>query len=81
VPRSHSPASQHALIAPKKSKKTPGAVRGQPVGKEGVVSPEEAKGTETTLEVVEGMQFDRRGPGMPLVAFPVTRDRLAASAG
>jgi chaperonin GroEL len=29
------------------------------VGKEGVVTVEEAKGTETTLEVVEGMQFDR----------------------
>jgi chaperonin GroEL len=29
------------------------------VGKEGVVSVEEAKGTETALEVVEGMQFDR----------------------
>ena len=29
------------------------------VGKEGVVSVEEAKATETTLEVVEGMQFDR----------------------
>lgn len=29
------------------------------VGKEGVVSIEEAKGTETTIEVVEGMQFDR----------------------
>lgn len=29
------------------------------VGKEGVVSVEEAKGTETSLEVVEGMQFDR----------------------
>jgi chaperonin GroEL len=28
------------------------------VGAEGVVSVEEAKGTETTLEVVEGMQFD-----------------------
>ena len=28
------------------------------VGGEGVVSVEEAKGTETTLEVVEGMQFD-----------------------
>ncbi len=28
------------------------------VGKEGVVSVEEAKGTETNLEVVEGMQFD-----------------------
>ena len=29
------------------------------VGKDGVVSVEEAKGTETTLEVVGGMQFDR----------------------
>jgi chaperonin GroEL len=31
----------------------------QKVGEEGVVTVEEAKGTETTLEVVEGMQFDR----------------------
>jgi chaperonin GroEL len=29
------------------------------VGSDGVVTVEEAKGTETTLEVVEGMQFDR----------------------
>ena len=29
------------------------------VGEEGVVTVEEAKGTETTLEVVEGMQIDR----------------------
>ena len=31
----------------------------QKVGKEGVITVEEAKGLETTLEVVEGMQFDR----------------------
>ena len=29
------------------------------VGKEGVITVEEAKGTETTVAVVEGMQFDR----------------------
>jgi chaperonin GroEL len=29
------------------------------VGKEGVITVEEAKGLDTTLEVVEGMQFDR----------------------
>jgi len=29
------------------------------VGKDGVITVEEAKGMETTLEVVEGMQFDR----------------------
>jgi chaperonin GroEL len=29
------------------------------VGKDGVITVEEAKATETTLEVVEGMQFDR----------------------
>jgi chaperonin GroEL len=29
------------------------------VGKEGVITVEEAKGTETEVETVEGMQFDR----------------------
>src|SRR5688572_21980619 len=31
----------------------------QKVGKEGVITVEEAKGLQTELEVVEGMQFDR----------------------
>ena len=29
------------------------------VGKDGVITVEEAKGTDTTLDIVEGMQFDR----------------------
>ena len=31
----------------------------QKVGNEGVITVEEAKGIETELDVVEGMQFDR----------------------
>ena len=29
------------------------------MGKDGVITVEEAKGTETELDIVEGMQFDR----------------------
>ena len=35
----------------------------QVVGNEGVITVEEAKGTETDVKTVEGMQFDR---GLPL---------------
>ena len=45
------------------------------VGDEGTVSVEEAKGTETSLEVVDGMQFDRGY----LSAYFVTRPRAHES--
>lgn len=42
------------------------------VGKEGVITVEEAKGLETELEVVEGMQFDR-GYQCPILSLMRTR--------
>src|SRR5499426_2436963 len=45
------------------------------VGKEGVITVEEAKGLETQLEVVEGMQFDR---GYTSPYFVTDPDRMEA---
>ncbi len=46
------------------------------VGKDGVITVEEAKGTDTTMEVVEGMQFDR---GYLSAYFVTDTERMEAS--
>jgi chaperonin GroEL len=51
--------AQVATISANNDKTIGDLIAMEKVGKDGVITVEEAKGVETTLEVVEGMQFDR----------------------